>query len=82
MFAADFLCQADEKSVVFVEEPGISWQIIRKKALVGSVGIIAWSQADAADDTASICINNENRLFSGIQYYGISSLRSNAVNGE
>ena len=65
--------------MVLIEQRGIGGQAIHKKSLIGSIAITSWRQADTVDDATSISINNENRLISRIQYYGIGSLLSNTI---
>ena len=77
--AADILGQTDQQGMVFIEYPGITGQIIHKKSPIGNVAITIRSQAETAKDTASISIDNENRLASSIQYYRIGCLLSDAV---
>ena len=80
--AADILTEADQQGVVFIEQPNIGWQIIHKELLVGSIAIVIRSQTNTVDDTTGISVNNKNRLAGSIQYYGVSRLLSNAVNGK
>ena len=76
---ADILTQADQQGMVFIEQAGISLQMLHKKRLIGTVATIIRCQTDAVDDALSISVNNKNRLVSRIEYYGIGGLLSNTV---
>ncbi len=82
LFTADILAQTDQQGMVFIEQPGIGWQIFHKKCLVGSIAATIRGETNAVDDTAGISIDNENWLAGSIQYYGVSRLLSDAMNGK
>ncbi len=80
--AADILTETDQQGVVFIKQPNISWQTIHKERLVGSIAIVIRSQTNAVDDTPGISVNNKNWLVGSIQYYGVSRLLPNAMDGK
>ena len=82
MGLANTFSQANEQSVVFIKESGVSWQISHEEGLIGSVAVTVGCQAQAADDTAGIGVNNEGWPVSGVQYYGVGSFLANAIDSK
>ena len=55
---------------------------MHKEVLVGCVAITFWCQTDTIHNTAGISIDNKDWFVGSIQYYGISCLQPNAMDGE
>ena len=79
---AHSLSQTDQKSVIFIKQPGVSRQISHKEGLIGGIAVIAGSQAQAVNDTAGVGVNNEGRLVGSIEYYRVGCFLADAVDGK
>jgi len=71
--------QANQQSVIFIKETGISREISHEKGLVFNVTGIFRSQSNAADNTAGISINNKDWFVSGIKNYRVGGLRPDTI---
>ena len=80
--AADILGQANQQGMIFIEQSGISGQVIHKEALISRIAIAIRGYAESAGYTASVSINNKCGLVGGIEYYGVGCLVADTVNGE